>query len=97
VLARAALAETLLPLIPGVILAAATGILAARGVLGTRIESMMGTSIEDQRLVVEHVPVPWTELGVLVGGSLALTFVTTAIALLFLRAATDPSELRAAA
>lgn len=97
VLARAALAETLLPLIPGVILAAATGILAARGVLGTRIESMRGTSIEDQRLVVEHVPVPWTELGVLVGGSLALTFVTTAIALLFLRAATDPSELRAAA
>jgi hypothetical protein len=38
VLARAAPAETLLPLLPGVVLAAATGVLAARGVLGTRVQ-----------------------------------------------------------
>jgi hypothetical protein len=100
VLARAALAETLLPLIPGVILAATTGILAARGVFGTTVQGPRdplathgpGTVIE-----TVSVPVPWEQLGLLVGGSLLVMLLTTAAALLFLRAATDPSELRAAA
>jgi hypothetical protein len=101
VLARAALAETLLPLIPGVVLAAATGILAARGVLGTRVLHIGTGVLDGSRINVSHamvsVPVPWTRLALLVGGSVAIMVVTTAIALLFLRAATDPSELRAAA
>jgi hypothetical protein len=94
VLARAALAETLLPLLPGVVIAAATGILAARGVLGTRVQHFDAAGLHGHMV---SLPVPWTRLAALVGGSIAITFVTTALALLFLRAATDPSELRAAA
>jgi hypothetical protein len=94
VLARAALAETLLPLLPGVVIAAATGILAARGVLGARVQHFDAAGLHGHMV---SLPVPWTRLAALVGGSIAITFVTTAIALLFLRAATDPSELRAAA
>ncbi len=100
VLARAALAETLLPLIPGVVLAAATGILAARGVFGTTVEGPRDPlATEGPGTVIETtaVPVPWEQLGMLVGGSILVMFLTTAAALLFLRAATDPSELRAAA
>ncbi len=100
VLARAALAETLLPLIPGVVLAAATGILAARGVFGTTVEGPRDPlATEGPGTVIEtvSVPVPWAQLGLLVGGSLLVMLLTTAAALLFLRAATDPAELRAAA
>ncbi|MEJ7797402.1 MAG: FtsX-like permease family protein [Solirubrobacteraceae bacterium] len=101
VLARAALAETLLPLIPGVILAAAMGILAARGVFGTRVERLDTQVVDGVRVNVASrmvdVPVPWEQLGILVGGSLAVIFVTTAIALAFLRSASDPTELRTAA
>ncbi len=100
VLARAALAETLLPLIPGVILAAATGILAARGVFGTTVEGPLeplATGGPGTHIVSVDVPVPWAELGLLVGGSLLVMLLTTAAALLFLRSASDPSELRAAA
>lgn len=101
VLARAALAETLLPLLPGVVLAAATGILAARGVLGTHVTHFETRVVHGRRINVSHyvasLPVPWTRLAMLVGGSIAITLLTTAVALLFLRAATDPDELRAAA
>lgn len=101
VLARAALAETLLPLIPGVVLAAATGILAARGVFGTRVQHLDTAIVDDRQVNVAarmvNVPVPWTQLGILVGGSLAVMLVTTAIGLLFLRSASDPDELRTAA
>jgi len=100
VLARAALAETLLPLIPSVILAAATGILAARGLFGTTVTgpanplATHGPGTLNETLAI---PVPWAELGVLIGGSLLMMALTTAVALLFLRSASDPSELRAAA
>lgn len=43
------------------------------------------------------VPVPWTQLGILVGGSITIMLVTTTAALAFLRSATDPHELRTAA
>jgi len=98
VLARAALAETLLPLIPGVVLAAATGILAARGVFGTRVQHFDTAIVDDRQVNVASrmvdVPVPWTQLAILVGGSLAVMLLTTAAGLLFLRSATDPNELR---
>jgi len=100
VLARAALAETLLPLIPGVIIAAATGILAARGVLGTTVEGPrdpLATSGPGTVIEAVSVPVPWEQLGILVGGSIAVMFLTTAAALLFLRSSSDPTELRTAA
>lgn len=99
VLARAALAETLLPLIPGVILAAATGILAARGLLGTTVTgpaNPLATHGPGTLIKTVAIPVPWAQLGVLIGGSLLMMALTTAFALLFLRAASDPSELRAA-
>lgn len=98
VLARAALAETLLPLIPGVVLAAATGILAARGVFGTRVQHLDTAVVDDRQVNVASrmvdVPVPWTQLAILVGGSIAVMLLTTAAGLLFLRSATDPNELR---
>lgn len=101
VLARATLAETLLPLIPGVVLAAATGILAARGVFGTRVRHLDTAVVDSQQVNVASrmvdVPVPWTQLGVLVGGSIAVMLATTAVGLLFLRSASDPGELRTAA
>jgi hypothetical protein len=40
------------------------------------------------------VPVPWTRLAILVGGSITIMLLTTAAALLFLRSASDPDELR---
>ena len=61
-LARAALAETLLPLIPGVILAAATGILAARGVFGTTVTgpaNPLATEGPGTLNETVTIPVPW--------------------------------------
>jgi hypothetical protein len=98
VLARAALAETLLPLIAGVVLAAATGILAARGVFGTRVQHFETAVVDGHQVNAASrmidVPVPWTQLAILVGGSITIMLLTTAAALLFLRSASDPDELR---
>jgi hypothetical protein len=63
------------------------------------VSSARGFSTSTQRgsTVTWSLPLPWTRLAALVGGSIAVTFITTAVALLFLRAATDPAELRVAA
>ena len=90
VLARTILAETLFPLVPTCVLAAAAGSVAVRGVLGAEVSAF------DSGATVP-VPVPWTELAILTGGTLAVTAAVTALALLFLRRSTDITELRTAA
>lgn len=93
VLARAILAETLLPLVPGTLLAATAGVLAARGLFGSEVTQYTGAGTE----ISLPVPIPWPELAVLTGGTLLATALVTAVALLFLRRSTDITELRAAA
>ena len=93
VLRRSLLLESLLPLVPTTLLAAAAGVLAARGVFGTtHTVYWRGPSP-----VLVDVPVPWLELGALVLGALAVTTVMAAVALLFVRRSTDPRELRVTA
>lgn len=95
VLGRAVLLQALLPLVPGVVVAAAAGVLGARGVLGTTVETTYGPAGADGTTIqrVVGVPVPWQHLVVLVGGTVALTVVVTALALVFLRRSVDPREL----
>ncbi len=98
VLRRAVLAEVLLPLLPSAVLAAAAGLFAARGLFGTTFvsyESSATGRILDQQITA--IPVPWSQLGVLVGGTVVVTLVVTAVSLLWLRPSVDPAELRAAA
>ncbi|MDQ3449910.1 MAG: ABC transporter permease [Actinomycetota bacterium] len=98
VLRRAVLAEVLLPLLPSALLAAAAGLFAARGLFGTTFVdyeySRTGQLLSEQ---VTAIPVPWARLGVLVGGTVAVTLLVTAVSLLWLRPSIDPAELRAAA
>lgn len=98
VLRRALLVEVLLPLLPMALLATAAGIVAARGVFGTEyIQSDYSATGQLLAERVTSVPVPWTGLGVLLGGTVLVTMLTISTSLLFLRRSTDPAELRAAA
>jgi hypothetical protein len=97
-LAAAVVLETVLPLVPTVLLAATAGLLAARGFFGssTRVYDSSGIA-EDPEARMVGVPVPWVELGTLAGGTIAVVLVVTASALIFLRRSTNISEVRAAA
>lgn len=86
VLYRATLVETMAPLVPAVILAAAAGILGARGVLGAGVQ---------YGLDYRPLPVPWAALGALTAGPLLAVLAVTVLTLPLLRRSTDPSELRA--
>lgn len=100
VLRRAVLAQGVLPLLLTAPLAAAAGVLAARGLFGTRVEvEGSGTVPPDGTYVTEFIPIPlpWAELAVLVLGTLVVALAFTAVSLTFLRSSTDPGELRAAA
>jgi hypothetical protein len=96
VLARASLAEVVVPLVPTVLVAAAAGTLAARGLTGqtaTRfVEGGGPNEIETIR-----VPIAWVELATLTGGTVGVCIAVTAISLVFLRSSTTPSEFRRAA
>jgi len=96
VLRRSLLLESLLPLAPTTLLAAAAGVLAARGVFGTTTTEYRQTRRREFVTVID-IPVPWTELSVLVAGTLAVTAVMVATAFLFIRRGTDPRELRVSA
>ncbi len=98
VLRRAVLAEVLLPLLPSAVLAAAAGLFAARGLFGTTFVAYDYSSTgQILSRTVTAIPVPWAPLGALVGGTIAVTLLATALSLLFLRGSIDPAELRAAA
>lgn len=98
VLARAVLLETLVPLVPAVVLAAAAGMLATRSFFGTSVERFDTFDADGNSVLVEvGVPIPWERLAVLCGGTIAASVVITALSLLFLGRSIRPSEFRAAA
>ena len=96
VLERAVLAEVLLPIAVPVVLAAAAGILGARGVLGTSVQNPETTvDGNDALATVTQLSIPWTPLLLLVFGTLLALLLATAAALPLLRRSIDPLELRA--
>jgi len=98
VLARAVLMETLVPLVPSVLLAATAGVLAARSFFGTSVEtSVLAEGARESEMVTFAVPIPWERLAVLTGGTIAISMAITALSLVLLGRSTRPSELRAAA
>lgn len=100
VLRRAVVAQSILPLVFTVPLAAAAGLLAARGFFGASYEQELPGAVPASGVLpteVLPVLVPWAALGVLVVGTLLVAAVLSAGSLIFLRGSTDQSELRAAA
>lgn len=99
VLRGTVLAQALLPLLATVPLAAVAGMLAARGLFGATFRrEMYSAANPDQPLVqLLPVPVPWAEVGVLVGGTLLVALALSALSLVLLRSSCDPAELRTAA
>lgn len=104
-LAVATLIEMVAPLVPTVLIATATGILAARGVFGTTVNvsgpanittAADGSTTTTYREVATAIPVPWAELATIAGGTLIVALAVTAVSLLLLRRSTDLVELRAA-
>lgn len=104
VLRGAIVLETVLPLIPTVLLATAAGLFAGRGLFGTRVSPpgsyealTVGSEASGDGVHTVDVPVPWAELAVLAGGTLVAVLLVTSLALVFLRRSTSVTELRAAA
>ena len=95
-IARAVLGESLLPLLPGVLIATGAGVLVARGIFGGRVSPYLPDIGNDPSQLVS-VPIPWEQLAAVVGGSLVAVTLLSAVALLFLPASTSTAELRAAA
>lgn len=89
-LAAAILLETLLPLTLGAVVAAAAGLMSARGVYGTAAVSTSGNE-------VASIPVPWGDVTFLTIGTIVVAAGVTALSLVFLRSSTNVAELRAAA
>lgn len=91
-LATATLLEVAAPLVPAVLIATLVGELAARGIYGTSAELNL-----NGRTRSVAIPIPWVDLTVLAAGTLLVATAITALSLLFLRRATDLTELRTAA
>ncbi len=94
VLRRAIMAETLLPLLPTLVLALVGGSVAVRGLTGSTVETWNDVEAGPE---IVRVPVPWARLAGLGAGFIAICVVLTALSLIFMRRATDISEVRAAA
>lgn len=96
VLARAAILESLVPLVPSVVLASMTGLFAARAFFGTTVQlsAIVDASEGPSEMTMVDVPVPWARLAVLCGGTVAASAVVTALSLIFLARSTRPSEIR---
>lgn len=94
VVARAVLAETLLPLVPSLLLATIVGTAAGIGFMGRTVE-VYDSVADTSRSVV--VGIAWGPLGLTLLIAFAVTALATAAGLVFLRSATDIGELRAAA
>lgn len=95
-LRRAVIVENLLPLLPTILLATASGILAARGITTTRVN--IGTynpSRQDVDVSVFVVQVPWVALLIIAAGAMLAVTAATAASLPLLRVSADPAELRA--
>ena len=97
VLARAAILESLIPLVPAVLLACGAGLLAARSFFGTTVERVASFEPNgSNEYIVIDVPVPWLQLVVLGGGAIAMSVLATALSLTFLNTSTRTGELRTA-
>jgi len=96
VLGRALLLETLLPVVPAALLAAAAGVLGVRGVFGTGVEWDVFDETGPVRTVHLTVPVPWSGLGVVLSAAVLGTAVLAVLTLPLLRRTTDPAELAVA-
>jgi hypothetical protein len=86
VLYRSVVVETVAPLAPAAVLAAAAGFLGARGVLGSALDTYGETA---------EPPVPWAALSTLTGGTLLAVLAVTLLTLPLLHRSTSPAELRA--
>ena len=93
VLARAAIAEVLVPLVPAVLLASAAGLLASRAFFGTTVS---GSDEATNSQTSIPIAIPWERLIVLDAGIVAASIAITSVSLVFLARSTRPSELRAA-
>ncbi len=93
-LARSLLAETLIPLVPSVLLAATAGVLSARGLFGTRVETWDPSTGRSTWLDV-HVPL--VETATLAVGAIIVCAVVSSVSFGALQRSVDVSELRTAA
>jgi len=97
VLARAIMMETLVPLVPSVLLAGTSGMLAARAFFGSSVERNVFIETDGaQQFAVVGVPVPWERLAVLCGATIAISIAITAVSLVLLGRSTRVAEMRAA-
>jgi hypothetical protein len=96
VLGRALLLETLLPVVPAALLAAAAGVLGVRGVFGAGVEWDVFDETGLVRTVHLTVPVPWSGLGVVLSAAVLGTAALAVLTLPLLRRTTDPAELAVA-
>lgn len=94
VLARAALAEVLVPLVPAVVIASTAGVLASRAFFGTTATMAYDISGIPETTAI---PVPWERLLLLDVGIVAASLAITLLSLVFLSRSIRPGELRAAA
>lgn len=93
-LAASLFAETLVPLVPSVVLAASAGLLSARGVFGSRVSSW---SDERGEVILVDVPLPVATPALLGVCAIAVSVLATAASLVPLRRSFDHAELRTAA
>ena len=93
VLGRAVLLEVLLPIVPAAVLATAAGALATRGVFGTSLESGRADADGVVSIVRQAVPVPWSQLAVVLAAAVLGVAVLSLLTLPLLRRTTDPAEL----
>lgn len=97
VLARAAMMESLVPLVPAVVVASLAGVFASRAFLGTSVERLVtfegNGSDEYAKFAVQ---IPWERIAVLGGGTIAASVAITALSLLLLGRSTSIVEMRAA-
>ena len=94
VLARAAVLEVLLPVVPATLLAVVAGVLGARGVAGATVQTTVQHSDGSVHSVVLDVPVPWTGLAVVAGVAVLGTTLLAVVAVPLVRRSADPGELR---
>jgi hypothetical protein len=107
VLARTQIWQTMSMALPALVLAAVVGLELARALFGATVSGggeqysqsdglgdTVDQPVEMTPKIVLSVPVPWHELGIVLGGSTLAVLVTIGIGLLFLKPSTSIEELR---
>lgn len=98
VLARASLMETLVPLVPAVVIASLAGVFASRAFLGSTVQGLETYELNGSNDIVSvTVPIPWERVAVLGGSTIVASLAITALSLLLLGRSTRLAEIRAAA